>query len=147
MSLDVYLEVEESLLRLPVIPIREDGQTKQISREEWDTRFPDREPVTTTLQETHIAYSANITHNLGKMATEADLYQCLWRPEELAIEKANELVEFLALGLAKLRSKPGHYKHFNPSNGWGNYELLVEFTNRYLEACKQFPDAAVRVWR
>lgn len=147
MSLDVYLEVEQTLLQLPAIFIREGGQTKRISREEWDAKFPDREPVETPLQESRTVFSANITHNLGKMADEAGLYQHLWRPEEIAITKAGELVEPLKQGLAELRSKPEHYKQFNPSNGWGNYELLVEFTVQYLEACERYPDATVRVWR
>jgi len=147
MSLDVYLEVEESLLKMPTIPIRENGQMREISRDEWAWRFPDREPIETPLQETHTVYTANITHNLSRMADEAGLYQYLWRPDEVGIEKAKELIEPLRHGLTELRSKPEHYKQFNPSNGWGSYQLLVRFTIRYLRACEQYPNATVRVWR
>ena len=27
-------------------------------------------------------YEDNITHNLGQMADRADIYKCLWRPDE-----------------------------------------------------------------
>ena len=108
MSLDVYLEVEELLLQMPGIFIREDGQTKRITREEWDARFPDREPIETPLQETNTVFSANITHNLNTMADEAGLYQYLWRPEEVEVEKAGELIEPLEQGLAHLTSNPDH---------------------------------------
>lgn len=30
----------------------------------------------------------NITHNLGRMAKEAGIYQHLWRPEEIGVTKA-----------------------------------------------------------
>ena len=30
-------------------------------------------------------FSANITHNLGKMADEAGIYKALWRPDEVEI--------------------------------------------------------------
>ena len=40
------------------------------------------------MREPEGAYSANITHNLGKMAEEAGIYKHLWRPEEIGITKA-----------------------------------------------------------
>jgi hypothetical protein len=33
-------------------------------------------------------FDLNITHNLGEMARQANLYQCLWRPEEVPITHA-----------------------------------------------------------
>lgn len=86
MSLDVYLRTNQPQ---PISPdrrifIREDGQTKQITRDEWDERFPDREPLTASPDESsNEVYSANITHNLGKMAGEAGIYYALWHPGEL----------------------------------------------------------------
>src|SRR3990172_2778745 len=53
-------------------------------------------------------YSANITHNLGKMAKEAGIYEHLWRPDELGIWNAGELILPLADGLAKLKADPEH---------------------------------------
>lgn len=36
---------------------------------------------------------------------------------------------------------------FNSDNGWGMYVNFVPFVEKYLNACKQYPDAKVEVWR
>ena len=92
-------------------------------------------------------YWANITHNLNKMAMEAGIYEALWRPEEINITKASELIEPLTVGLEKLKADPEHYAKFNAPNGWGMYEHFVPFVEKYLEACKENPDAEVNVSR
>lgn len=150
MSLDVYLEMESVavLHTEPQIFIREDGSTKQITREEWDRRFPGREPaVVPAGVEDGIVYTANITHNLNRMAKEAGIYEYLWRPDEIGITKAKDLIEPLSKGLYALGINPERYKRLNPSNGWGTYEGLVEFVANYLHACQQYPEATVSVWR
>jgi len=151
MSLDVYLNLENTnqLYLENRIFIRENGQNREISRVEWDERFPGREPavVPAGVDESGNAYQANITHNLGKMAGEAGIYECLWRPDEIGIEKASQLIERLRAGLQALRDDPERFMKFNPSNGWGTYEGLVQFVENYLAACEQYPDAGVSVWR
>ena len=92
-------------------------------------------------------YWSNITHNLGRMANEAGIYQALWRPEEIGITKASQLVGPLSEGLLKLVGEPGRFEALNASNGWGKWENFVPFVAKYLEACKNNPDAAVRVSR
>ena len=92
-------------------------------------------------------YWANITHNLGTMAGEAGIYKHLWRPEEIGITKAHQLIVPLTEGLARLRADSAKYRAFNPPNGWGSYEGLVEFVEAYLNACGREPDADVRVCR
>lgn len=92
-------------------------------------------------------YAAKITHNLNTMANAAGIYQHLWRPEELGITKASQLIEPLTEGLAKLTADPEHYKTFNPKNGWGDYEDLVQFVRHYLNACTENPDATIEVSR
>jgi len=131
------------------IAIREDGQIKMLSRAEWNERYPDREPVTLPAgaYDDGEVYWANITHNLTRMASEAGLYEPLWRPEEIDIETAKQLTEPLKKGLALLESNPGRFEQFNPSNGWGNYEGLVSFVRNYLRACVDYPDATIRVSR
>jgi hypothetical protein len=92
-------------------------------------------------------YSANITHNLNTMAEAAGIYMHLWRPEELGITKAHELVGELNKGLARLLEDPDTFKKYNPSNGWGCYDNLVEFVRNYGYACTEFPKATVEVSR
>ena len=152
MSLDVYLTMKNVRLDLSGsrIFIRENGQTKEVTREEWDRRFPDREPVVIKAEDDtsdQEVYSANITHNLAPMAREAGIYQCLWRPDEIEIKKAGDLIEPLKDGLALLQSDPKRFKAFNPSNGWGDYEGLLRFVGGYLTACYWFPEADISVWR
>ena len=92
-------------------------------------------------------YSRNITHNLNKMAMEAGIYEALWRPEEIGIVRADQLIEPLTVGLEKLKADPEYYQKFNAPNGWGMYEHFVPFVEDYLQACKENPDAEVNVSR
>jgi hypothetical protein len=151
MSLDVWLKTTrfaESVKPIKRIFIRENGQTKEISREEWDERFPDREPVYAIVNaDEREVFGWNITHNLSKMASEAGIYKHLWRPEELGVKKAEQLIEPLTSGLFLLLNEPDRFKAFNPENGWGNYEGLVEFVRMYLNACKEYPEAEVHICR
>jgi hypothetical protein len=92
-------------------------------------------------------YERNITHNLNKMAGEAGIYECLWRPDEIGVTKAAQLIEPLRAGLAKLIAEPDRFRAFNPANGWGTYEGLVDFVQEYLSSCEENHDADVRVSR
>ena len=92
-------------------------------------------------------YDGNITSNLNKMAEEAGIYKCLWRPNELwENPTAQQLIPHLEAGLLKLKSHPEHYKQFDASNGWGTYDDFVPFVEEVLSACKQHPKASVRTW-
>lgn len=155
MSLDVYLTLPsgERRPRQGHIYVREDGQNREITRAEWDARFPDREPVIVVTgddsgsDEENEVYSANITHNLNNMADAAGVYDCLWRPDEHGMTKAAQLIEPLRVGLGVLNAEPERFMPLNPSNGWGTYDGLVRFVARYLEACERWPDADVHVSR
>jgi len=92
-------------------------------------------------------YSSNITHNLGEMASVAGLYGPLWRPDEVGIATAAQLIAPLEAGLALLVASPEKFKRYNAANGWGLYEHFVPFVRAYLEACKAHPDAFVSVSR
>lgn len=92
-------------------------------------------------------FSNNITHNLTTMAREAGIYECMWRPEELGITHARQMIPLLEAGLTKLLADPEHYEKFNPANGWGDYRGLVSFVRDYIDACKEHPDATVRACR
>lgn len=146
MSLDVMLVLPNRSRTSSGIFIRENGQNKEISREEWGSRFPNREPVVIQYEEMSV-YHNNITHNLNSMATEAGLYYPMWRPETLGFTHAHQLVESLTNGLALLQEDPERFAPFAPENAWGTYAGLVEFTRQYLEACIRYPNAEVYVSR
>lgn len=103
--------------------------------------------VTLTAVRDTTVYDANITHNLGRMAEAAGIYQHLWRPEELKITKASQLIAPLTIGLMVLKSDPAAFSRFNSENGWGMYEHFVPFVEGYLNACKENPDATVHASR
>ena len=89
MSLDVYLRLNEPIMVRAGsgIFIRENGEMREITLEEWNERHPDKEPVRFEYEsneyETDTVYSANITHNLNTMADVAGIYEALWRPYKL----------------------------------------------------------------
>jgi hypothetical protein len=92
-------------------------------------------------------YSANITHNLGEMAEAAGLYKAMWRPDEIGVTEAAQLIPILEDGLAKLEAEPGRFRAMNPPNGWGTYEGLLRCARDYLEACKKHPNGVIEVDR
>ena len=107
--------------------------------------------------EYHEFHSGNVTHNLTTMADKADLYEALWRPyklfnvtddEEYDIEiHAEDIAPKLKAGIDNLLSEPEVYRTYNPDNGWGSYEGLLNFTQKYHEACIKYPKALVDVSR
>jgi hypothetical protein len=92
-------------------------------------------------------YSRNITHNLGRMAQEAGIYKCLWRPEEIDITHANQMIYLLENGVALLATEKDRFEKFNSPNGWGMWEHFVPFCMDYLQACRNYPEAQVEVSR
>ena len=99
-------------------------------------------------------YDGNITHNLGKMAGEVKLsngmtlYDVLWRPDEQeGLGFARNISELLDEGWNILLSEPEHFKQWDPENGWGSYEGLVDFVYKYRNACWDNPDAELRISR
>ncbi len=151
MSLDVYLISDTPITKHSSsgIFVRRNGQTVEITEEEWNELYPDREPVrfTQAEEETTEVFHANITHNLGKMAEAAGLYTALWRPEELGITKAYQLSTRLSSGLVTLTSDREKYEQYNPANGWGDYDTLLLFVIKYITACTEYPNATVKVSR
>ncbi|NQU44516.1 hypothetical protein HQ520_14590 [bacterium] len=92
-------------------------------------------------------FSANITHNLTEMAEDAGIYKHLWRPEEIGIKMAYELILPLRAGLALMKSDPDRFKRFDSPNGWGSYDDFVPWVEKYLVACQEHPNAEIRVSR
>jgi len=98
-------------------------------------------------------YSGNITHNLGKMASEVKvgvnltLYDVLWRPDEHKLTHAHHIVDHLYYGWKELTRFPEKYRKYNPENGWGSYEGLVDFVRVYHSNCMENLDAELRISR
>lgn len=109
-------------------------------------------------------YDTNITHNLGKMAAEAGIYEALWRPyrldpnynrdwdgdhelewefEENCTVIAESIIPIIEKGLQDMKEDPDYYKLFDSPNGWGTYEDFVPFVEEYLEALQTLPKAIV----
>lgn len=147
MSLDVYLRSKTPvILKSTGVFIRDNGSTRELTVEEVKLRYPDSN-IEENEYETDEVFHENCTYNLNKMAMQIDLYKCLWRPDELNITIAKDLIDLLREGLHKLKLEPDKYKEFNPPNGWGDYDGLVNFVENYLNACYKYPDAEVHILR
>ena len=92
-------------------------------------------------------YSRNITHNVGRMAQAAGIYECLWRPDEIGITHAKQMIMPLSMGVALLATEKDRFEKFNASNGWGMWEHFLPFCADYLQACRNHPEAIVEVSR
>lgn len=92
-------------------------------------------------------FSANITHNLTQMAHEAGIYKACWRPHEIGITKAGQLIEPLRAAISQMKADPDRFREFDSRNGWGTYENFLPWLERYLAACEENPDALVSVSR
>jgi len=99
-------------------------------------------------------FTQNITHNLNKMAMVVELtngmtlYDVMWRPDEQqGLKYARDIAGLLDEAWNILLSDPDKFKIFNPSNGWGSYDGLVNFVYNYRNACWDNPDAELSVSR
>lgn len=81
------------------------------------------------------------------MAEVAGIYQHLWRPDELGLTRAHQLIDALQAGLDLMKADPARFEALNPENNWGSYKGFVPWVEQYLAACRQYPDAFVTVWR
>jgi hypothetical protein len=153
MSLNVYLEIDQphdAPTRQAIFVCR-GGAAVEITREDWDALHPGVEPAMTMVSispgDPARVFEHKITHNLRKLAEAAGIYRHLWRPEEIDISHARQLVESLSEGLQRLKADPETYRRHSPPNGWRDYDGLVAFVEAYLAACREHPEAKVRVWR
>jgi hypothetical protein len=92
-------------------------------------------------------YSANITHNLGKMAAGCGVYYACWRPDEINAKKAAHILPMLQEGIKLLKEHRKFYESFNSPNGWGTYKNFLPWLEKYAEACAEYPDARIVVSR
>ena len=124
--------------------IRENGQTIELkTMEEVRAHFPDSDlsHISEFDCEDDEFWHGNITHNMTNMAsevpiegTEWTLYDLLWQPHEQGFDKAGApgYRESVLKGYLYLRGHKEELLPFNPDNGWGNYALLLDFTEDFL---------------
>lgn len=109
--------------------------------------------VSLMIKQPVVAFTNNITHNLSEMAhqvvldNDITLREVLWHPEEHNLRFAKDISELLNEAFNILLSNPYHYREFNPPNGWGNYDNLVDFVYNYRNACWDNPEAEIMVSR
>lgn len=80
----------------------------------------------------------NITHNLAEMASHVDvdpgvtLYDTLWRSQSCCEGKLDLLRPLWKKGFDILERDRDKLKKYNPSNGFGDHETLLEFVRLVL---------------
>ena len=89
----------------------------------------------------------NYTHNAGKMATEAGIYDCLWEPDLHSMWFAEDLIQPLRAGIAAMKDDPMRFMRLQPGTDWGSYDTFLPWCEKYLAACIANPTAKVRVSR
>jgi hypothetical protein len=106
-------------------------------------------PVSLDIALTHkgqTVWEGNITHNLGKMADRAGMYEAIWRPDELGYD-AHDVLDDVRDGLHHMLTFREDHESLNPENGWGDYEALARFAFEYALALSKYPTAEIDVSR
>lgn len=146
MSLDLYIKGKTPVLHKGTgVFIRENGKNIELSPEEVKKKWPNAK-VEEIEEYNNTWWHANITHNLGTMAKQVSvdgytLYQLLWRPEETDLlsndSPTERYVECVGKALKELKLHRAALIMYNPSNGWGTYRDLLDFTADFLDALKR----------
>ena len=102
-------------------------------------------------------WSANITHNMSRMALQVPicvkyrnkeykgtLYDYVWEPGENSNITTSIMSKFLAQGIAYMVENRKKLLPFNPANGWGSYDGFVPWLIKYKEACEDNPGCKIR---
>jgi len=92
-------------------------------------------------------FEGGVTHNLSEMARSCGLYEALWKPKDIGAFHAGDLIDPLTKGLDELGANPDIYSEYNPSNGWGDYHMLLSFALKARAACVRYPLALIDVGR
>lgn len=157
MSLDITIISPEPIKKKSTgVYARINGQTRELTRAEVLRMFPGIEPwqITEEEIETNEFWHGNITHNLAEMAEDClsfeegyqrySLYNLLWRDTQAPFtgNYLNVYIAHLAYCLYVLRNNPDYFKQYNPSNGWGTYEQLVEFVHSFIHALIDMPEGS-----
>ena len=147
MSLDISIKANEPVVKNGTgIFVRENGKTKELTAEEAKERG--WESISRDFV-CEYAWTGNITHNLGKMALNVTpdgkpytLYSLLWGGKYKScrdlIGKLHECILYMLMNKEEL-------KKYNPENGWGTYDQLLEFTKEFQMACIDNQDCKIEI--
>ena len=152
MSLDVYLTLGGSLpsQKSSGLFIRKNGVTREVSRREWEEKFPGCEPVGLISEQlSGEVFTANDGGKFYRISECAGIYEVLWEPKESGIERAVQLIEPLKNALTWLRSNPEQFRSMSVASpdSWDIYCEFIPWVEAYLQACEKWPQAKVSVWR
>ena len=137
MSLDLHIISTKPVKKVSSgVYVRSQGKTKELkTREEIQEWFPGSD-IEIREYETNEIFDGNITHNLCEMASHViipggyTLYDLLWKPSINTITQ--EYIDSVKKGLEYLNSHKEDLEQYNPSNGWGSYETLLDFTQSFI---------------
>lgn len=106
-----------------------------------ELKCPDCDKVITTFE----VYSTNITHNLIRMASQIGVYNCLWCPEDVGINRAKDMITTLQDGIKRMVKEPEICRSFDSPNGWGTYDDFLPWLCDILQACETYPDSIISI--
>lgn len=96
--------------------------------------------------EDFVLKSLNIGNDFSPLAKKAGIYTHIWKPEELEIANAKDLIEPLSEGLKKLKENPMEYTKLGLEGGFVPWRGFVIFVEEYLKACVEWPKAKIEVF-
>ena len=74
---------------------------------------------------------------------ELSLYSILWRADEHCLYTPNDIREYLITGLTYLETNYNDLLQYNPDNGWGHIDQVIEVTRKLIADCRIYPDASL----
>lgn len=83
----------------------------------------------------------NHTSNTAAMIKEV----CGSYPSDWNGKNCSDMITVLENGTKLLRSHSQEYRRYEPSKGWGTVETTIEFLERILTYCKEYPTAVIEV--
>lgn len=86
----------------------------------------------------------NYTHNCNGMVRDAGVPDWLQWDDGIS---SPDLVAKLATAIAGLEAEPDRFRAMNPSNGWGDYDSLLETLKEIHAQAVKFPSARWSVSR
>ncbi len=89
----------------------------------------------------------NCTYNLAPMFDKAFNFDYGEYPGLRGLHElgAHGAILILKNAVAKMKANSGEYRKLNPPNGWGNYEIALEYLEAILAACVEHPKGTIEI--